>query len=61
MDWVMVIVGQGVNENLAIATAQFETKALCEAAAEWLRNAVEVNGSPALVGLCLQAREVTGQ
>ena len=61
MDWVMVIVGQGVNENLAITTAQFETMALCEAAAEWLRKAVEVNGSPGLVGLCLQAREIAGQ
>jgi hypothetical protein len=36
MDWVMIKVGAG-NDILALASAQFETKALCVAAAEFLR------------------------
>lgn len=60
MDWVMIIIGAGGGEAMALATAQFETKELCEAAAEWLGQRVKYNEQPAVVGLCVQAREGTG-
>jgi len=54
MDWVLVLIGSA-DQGVSLATAQFETKELCEAAAAWLRQNVDVNGSPAIAGVCLPA------
>lgn len=54
MDWVLVLIG-AADQGVSLATAQFETKELCEAAAAWLRGNVDVNGSPAIAGICFPA------
>lgn len=54
MDWVLILIGS-VDQGVSLATAQFETNELCEAAAVWLRNNVDVNGSPAIAGICFPA------
>ena len=54
MDWVLVLNG-AADQGVSLAAAQFETKELCEAAAAWLRGNVDVNGSPAIAGICFPA------
>ena len=54
MDWVLVLIG-GVDQGVSLATAQFETRELCEAAAAWLRQNVDVNGREIIAGICFPA------
>ena len=54
MDWVLILIS-AVDQGVSLATAQFETRELCEAAAAWLRNNVDVNGNPAIAGICFPA------
>ena len=59
MDWVLIIIGSTdvMDGNvMTVATAQFETKELCETVASWLRENVKqgANIRP-LVGVCFPA------
>jgi len=54
MDWVLVLIGVA-DPGVSLATAQFETLALCDAAANYLRENVEVNSRPAIAGICFPA------
>ena len=54
MDWVLVLIG-AADQGVSLATAQFETHALCQAAADFLRERVDVNGKPAIAGVCFPA------
>jgi hypothetical protein len=56
MDWVMVIVG-AVEASVSIATAQFETQELCQAAADYLRENIKSQGRDMIGAVCLPATE----
>ena len=56
MDWVLIIVG-AIDSSVSIATAQFETQALCQAAADFLRENVTSNGREMIGGVCLPVTE----
>ncbi|MCP4318356.1 MAG: hypothetical protein GY789_20650 [Hyphomicrobiales bacterium] len=61
MDWVMIIIafsGPVDGKSISVATAQFETKALCQSAAKQIRENVRQNdGSKPMVGMCFPATE----
>jgi hypothetical protein len=57
MHWVLILIGVGGPDGVSLATAQFETRALCQAAADQIRGAVKVNDQPAVAGMCVPATE----
>ena len=57
MHWVLILVGMGGPDGVSLATAQFETEALCQAAATRIRDSVKVNDQPAIAGICVPATE----
>jgi hypothetical protein len=57
MHWVLVLIGVGGPDGIALATAQFETRALCQAAAEQIRDSIKVNDQPGVAGVCVPATE----
>ena len=57
MHWVLILIGVGGPDGIALATAQFETKELCLAAADEVRGSINVNGQPAVAGMCVPATE----
>lgn len=54
MDWVLVLIS-GVDQGASLATAQFETRELCEYAAAWLRQNIDINGRSTIAGICFPA------
>lgn len=57
MHWVLILIGVGGPDGIALATAQFETQALCQAAADQVRGSIKVNDEPAVAGMCVPATE----
>ena len=56
MDWVLIIVG-AIETSVSIATAQFETRELCQAAADYLMENVKSQGRDMIGAFCLPATE----
>lgn len=57
MGWVLILIGLGGVDGISLATAQFENETLCQAAAQTVRERVDVGGQPAVAGICLPATE----
>lgn len=58
MDWVLIILavsGPGDEQYLSVATAQFETKELCQFAADHLHEKIKRGVEKPIVGMCFPA------